>query len=180
MLLTGLGILGLVLRFQDSWRLNTTQVWLGCLCGSIPLLCALAGLGFWINSYYRFRDTEAWIAGEGKMVNRLVAMQVPAFMDTLVFARMIGVAFTLVALVAWGLYAAAKMETGGVVFISIIGLFSIPLAIGSTLVLNRKPAGLGLLKFGSLLLVVRPGVLIRIWQLESDPDFREFLFGQHR
>jgi hypothetical protein len=179
MLLIGTGLIALVLSVRNRWKLDTTGLWVGLVCAGLPLAVGIIGLGIWVHCCYRDRKIEKWLAVEAK-IQKSFANQPAAFHETLSLARLFGFAFTLVFVAMLIVYAAGKMDTGGVIFISFIAVFSIPLLAGSIMVSCRVPAGLWLLKFGALLLIVRPWLLIQVWQLDTDPELRQFLYGQQR
>jgi hypothetical protein len=86
-----------------------------------------------------------------------------------------GVSILMVFACVW--YALGWTDVGAVEVTSLFAIFSIPLFVGSTLLLRRKRAGLPLLKFGSVLLVVEPFTLIEIWGLEKSPQYHDYMSG---
>jgi hypothetical protein len=97
------------------------------------------------------------------------------FKNCLVFTTLISVTFTGLFVAMWWAYFFDTMDTFGVVFISGVGVFMIPMLIGSILVICRRRVGLAFIKFGSLMLFFRPFEVIKIWRLDSDPECVEYL-----
>jgi hypothetical protein len=98
-----------------------------------------------------------------------------SFWQILGAAALLGVTFSGMFIGMWIVYFVGHMDTAGVQFISLVGVFSFPLAIGSFLVWRRKRSGLKWLKFGAIMFVVKPSLLSAIWQLEQNPDCVKYL-----
>ncbi|MDY3553013.1 hypothetical protein R5W24_002103 [Gemmata sp. JC717] len=65
---------------------------------------------------------------------------------------------------------------------AVCGLFSIftaPLLIGAILIMYRRPAGLGWLRFGSILFLFALQLewALKIWQLNEDPHYIAWMTG---
>jgi hypothetical protein len=99
------------------------------------------------------------------------------FRQTLYLAALTGGTFTAIFAGMWVAYVTGHVDTPGVVIISIIGLFSIPLFAGSVLIWTHQRRGLSLMKFGALLflLALQLRMAVSIWHLEHDPECLEHL-----
>ena len=97
--------------------------------------------------------------------------------EVLLLARGIGALLTGMFVSMWVAYALGKMDTDGVLFITVIAVFAIPLLAGSMLLLKRKEAGLPLLKFGSVLFIAEPFTLLAIWTMKKNPEYRAYMSG---
>ena len=106
---------------------------------------------------------------------RVCPVYTSRLLHTLNLARCIGAAFTLLFVVMWVAYALGQMDVGGVIFISGVAVFAIPLLVGSILVLHRKEAGLPLMKLGSVLLIAEPLTFFAIWFMKDDPEYRQYV-----
>jgi hypothetical protein len=93
----------------------------------------------------------------------------------LLVTRAIGLIFTGLFVGMWAAFFRGKMDTGGVIFISIIAVFAIPLLIGSVLALRGRRSGFWFLKFGSVLILFKPTWFVQLWKLEQDPEFHNYL-----
>jgi hypothetical protein len=72
----------------------------------------------------------------------------------------------------WGCgWLTFSVDLGGVVFISVVNVFAMPLFFGSLLSFAGDESGLPLLKFGSCLFLPAPGMLLAIWWLQRDPEY---------
>jgi len=90
------------------------------------------------------------------------------FRPTLYVAALTGGTLTAIFVGMWVAYLAGHMDTSGVVIISLLGLFAIPLFAGSMLIWAR---------FGALLflLALALRMAVSIWHLEHDPECLERL-----
>jgi hypothetical protein len=85
---------------------------------------------------------------------------------------LVGTIFNGLFVAMWIAFAVGKMDVGGVVFITALEVFALPLLVGVILCIRGNKSGLAFLKFGSVLFITQPFDFWRFWCLEYDPEWR--------
>jgi hypothetical protein len=86
-----------------------------------------------------------------------------------------GAGFAGMFVFGWGAFLVGKMDTGGVVFITAVQVFTLPLLIGSILLMRKRRSGFTWLKIGSICFIAEPFHLWKFWCLEYDPEVQAWL-----
>lgn len=97
------------------------------------------------------------------------------FKSLLIMGVGIGSIFTLLFFAMWYRFFVGEMDLGGAIFLSFVECLTLPLLIGSTMLLRRNMKGLVWFLFGSFIFIVRPLLFARCLKINRDPEFLRFM-----
>jgi Mn2+/Fe2+ NRAMP family transporter len=103
---------------------------------------------------------------------------VSRFASALLCSGLVGAIFTGMVVASWAAYVWGDGDGERAGFCTVVGVFAVPLLAGTLLVWRRKPSGLRLLRFGSVLFFLGlPHLVWVIRALDADPDYVAYMAG---